>query len=150
MNRPSWDDYFLDLADHASTRATCPRLSVGCVLVDADRQIVSTGYNGSPRGTVHCSEAGCLLSSNHCIRAVHAEANAVAQAARRGASLGGSTAYVNVHPCPACYNLLVQAGVRRIVYRTAYKNQHAGMDTLIEAAGVRPEQRLSPGSAASP
>lgn len=121
MTRPSWDRYFMSLAEAAATRATCPRLQVGCVLV-VDRDVVATGYNGSASGSEHCTEAGCLMPHGSCIRTVHAEGNAVARAAKRGVSVDGAVAYVTHSPCWACYMLLNNAGISRIVYRTRYRN----------------------------
>lgn len=108
--RPSWASYFLDIAKQVSTRATCPRAQVGCVLVK-DKRILSTGYNGSPPTMVHCLEEGCVMENEHCVRTVHAEANAVAQAARHGISILGSSAFVTHTPCHHCQLLLLAAGV---------------------------------------
>lgn len=127
--RDSWDRYFLRIAREVATRATCDRKHVGAVLVQ-DRRIVATGYNGSIPGAAHCDEAGHLLEGappkggedrRHCVRTVHAEANAVAQAATHGASTAGATCYVTAAPCWICFRLLAAAGVRRIVYAEAYR-----------------------------
>ena len=117
MIRPDWDTYFLSLAKAASTRATCSRLAVGCVLV-RDRVIVSTGYNGAARGQEHCGDRDHLLG--HCSSAVHAEANAVAVAAREGQATSGTTAYVTHRPCLGCYRLLINAGVVSVIYAESY------------------------------
>ena len=118
--RVSWDVYFMRIAREAATRATCERKRVGCVLV-RDKAILATGYNGSLRGLAHCDDAGHLMVDGHCVRTVHAEANAVAQAARNGARLDGATAYATAFPCFACFKLLAQAGVVRIVYGEPYR-----------------------------
>ncbi len=118
--RPSWDEYFLQLSDLVSTRATCQRLKVGAVLV-RDRKIISTGYCGSPKGTPDCFEAGCLMEDGHCVRTVHAEINAVVQAAFNGTSTKDTTVYVNNLPCYNCAKVLINAGVVRMVYRYDYR-----------------------------
>lgn len=112
--RPQWDEYFLKLAMLASERATCPRLHCGCVLVK-DKEVVSTGYNGSIPGDEHCDEVGCLVVDNHCVRTVHAEMNALVQAAKRGHPIEGATAYVTNMPCTTCAKALITAGVKRVV-----------------------------------
>lgn len=108
--RPSWKTYFLTIAREVAKRATCPRASVGCVLA-LDKRVLSTGYNGSPPGMEHCDEVGCLMEGGHCTRTVHAEANAIAQAARNGVSVNGSIAYVTHTPCRNCQQLMMSAGV---------------------------------------
>lgn len=117
--RPTWDAYFMTIAAHASTRATCPLRQVGAVLV-AERRILATGYNGSPAGLPHCLDVGCMPVPGYpdsCERTVHAEANALTQAARRGVSVQGATLYVTCRPCWRCFGLLVNAGIRAIAYR---------------------------------
>src|SRR4030042_6523961 len=113
--RQSWDEFFLTLARHVSTRATCDRLHAGCVLV-SDKRILSTGYNGSLPGVDHCDDVGHLMMNDHCVATEHAERNAVANAARAGVSTLGSTAYVTHTPCWDCIKHLVAAGIKRIVY----------------------------------
>lgn len=131
--RPGWDEYFMQIARTVATRATCPRLSVGAVLV-REHRILTTGYNGAPRGVAHCSEAGCLLVNDHCMRATHAEANAIVQGALHGVSLEGSTAYCTHQPCVNCSKLLISAGVSKIVYDVAYPDPIAA--ELLGEAGV--------------
>jgi len=118
--RPSWDEYFLQLSDLVSTRATCQRLKVGAVLVK-DKKIISTGYCGAPKKLPDCFEAGCYMVDNHCIRTIHAEANAVVQAAFHGISTKGTTIYVNWLPCYQCAKVLVNAGIEQIVFRRIYR-----------------------------
>ncbi len=118
--RPSWDAYFMELATLTATRATCDRKHVGCVLV-RDKRMIAGGYNGSIAGLDHCDDIGHDMHETHCVRTVHAEANAVADAARRGVALEGSTAYVTALPCWLCFKLLAQAGIRRIIYGEAYR-----------------------------
>ncbi len=115
MSRPDWDKYFLDLATAAATRATCDRAKVGCVLVKNNR-VVSTGYNASISGHAHCDDAGHIIADGSCIRAAHAEENAVATAARFGTTVEDTTAYTTHFPCWRCFRILANAGIKRIVY----------------------------------
>ena len=131
--RPGWDEYFMQVAHTVSTRATCPRASVGCVLI-RDHRILTTGYNGAPRGVAHCTEVGCTLVNDHCLRATHAEANAVVQAALHGVSLQHATAYCTHQPCVNCSKLLISAGIVKIVYAEAYPDPVASQ--LLAEAGV--------------
>lgn len=108
--RLSWHDYFINIAKVTSERATCNRRKVGAVLVK-DRRILATGYNGSPPGEPHCNDVGCQMENGHCARTIHAEANAVAQAARFGISIEGARLYCTLEPCPTCAKLLQSAGV---------------------------------------
>jgi len=136
--RPSWDEYFMMMAkDVVAKRATCPRRQVGAVLV-RDKRIITTGYNGSPSGMPHCTEVGCRLHEGHCIRAIHAEQNAIVQAALYGVSTRGATCYVTAAPCVTCANLLVAAGIVRVVYGEEYTNR-LGEQVLLEA-GVKLER----------
>ncbi len=123
----------MEIARTVATRATCPRASVGAVLV-REHRILTTGYNGAPRGVAHCSEAGCLMVNDHCARATHAEANAIVQGALHGVSLEGSVAYCTHQPCVNCSKLLISAGVRKIVYGSAYPDPIA--TELLAEAGV--------------
>lgn len=131
--RPGWDEYFMDIARTVATRATCPRAAVGAVIT-RDRRILTTGYNGAPKGVPHCSEVGCLMVHDHCQRATHAEANAIVQGALHGVSLDGATIYCTHQPCMHCSKLLISAGVSRIVYDTPYTDTVAL--TLLAEAGV--------------
>jgi dCMP deaminase len=117
--RPSWDEYFLKLAMLASERATCPRMHCGCILVK-DKNVVATGYNGSIPGDDHCEDVGCLVIDNHCARTNHAEMNALAQAAKRGHSVDGATAYVTNMSCTTCAKALIAAGITRVVVFTDF------------------------------
>lgn len=120
--RVSWDRYFMNLAREAASRSTCPRKAVGAVLV-RDKAVLATGYNGSIRGLAHCTEEGCLLENGHCVRTVHAEANALIQAARHGVRIEGAHCYVTASPCWDCFKLLANAGVTRIVFAEFYREQ---------------------------
>lgn len=122
MGRVSWERYFMNLAIQAATRSTCPRKHVGAVIV-RDKTVLSTGYNGSLRGAPHCDEAGCLMENGHCIRTVHAEANAIIQAARHGIRLEGAEIYVTASPCFNCFKLIVNAGIRKIYYGEFYRDE---------------------------
>ncbi len=117
-NRPSWDEYFMELAKTVSTRATCRRRSVGAVIV-RNRRILSTGYNGAPRGVPHCEEYGCDITQR-CQLAAHAEQNAIAQAAANGVSCEGATLYVTCQPCNACAKLIINSGIQRVVFEGDY------------------------------
>ncbi len=123
----------MEVARTVATRATCPRASVGAVLV-RDHRILTTGYNGAPRRVAHCSEIGCEMVGGHCVRSTHAEANAVVQGALYGVGLDGATAYCTHQPCVNCAKLLVSGGVVRIVYDAAYVDAFA--QSLLAEAGV--------------
>ena len=114
------DHFYMDLASLISTQGTCPRLQVGALVVREGR-ILAIGYNGSPRGDSHC---GCIVdSANHCVKAVHAEANVIANAAFSGTPLKDATLYSTHLPCERCFPLLVNAGIQRIFYENEYKNR---------------------------
>lgn len=119
MARPSWDEYFMELAQVVAKRSTCNRRSVGAVMV-RDKRILTTGYNGSPPGQPHCHDVGCLMLEGHCVRAIHAEQNAIIQAAMYGIDLRGSTCYVTSAPCVHCSKMLIAVGVKRIVFLEDY------------------------------
>ena len=112
----------MNLAIQAATRSTCPRKSVGAVIV-RDKTILSTGYNGSIRGAPHCTDVGCLMENDHCVRTVHAEANALVQAARNGVRLEGAEIYVTASPCFNCFKLIANAGIRKIYYGEFYRDE---------------------------
>jgi dCMP deaminase len=122
--RPEWDEYFMGFAHAASHRATCDRKHVGAVIV-VNRQVVATGYNGSVRGLPHCDEAGHDMEGGHCVRTIHAEMNAIAQAARRGVAIDGASIYTTASPCWACFRVLVNAGVQRFLYAEPYREGDA-------------------------
>ena len=120
-HRTSWDEYFMEIARQVATRATCDRKHVGALLV-RDRIILSTGYNGSIRGMPHCDEVGHLMENGHCVATVHAEANAVLQAARTGVRIEGSSLYTTASPCWPCFKLVANAGIVRVVYGEFYRD----------------------------
>lgn len=119
--RSSWDRYFMDIALQVATRATCDRKHVGAVLV-RDRTILSTGYNGSIRGLPHCDEEGHMMENDHCVATVHAEANAIIQAAKNGVGIDGATIYTTASPCWPCFKLIANSGCRRIVFGEFYRD----------------------------
>ena len=119
--RSSWDQYFMDIAKQVATRATCDRKHVGAVLV-RNRTILSTGYNGSIRGLPHCDEVGHMMENDHCVATVHAEANAIIQAARNGVGIDGATIYTTASPCWPCFKLVANAGLVRIVFGEFYRD----------------------------
>jgi dCMP deaminase len=121
MQRASWDEYFMNIARVVASRATCDRKFVGSVIV-RDKTILSTGYNGSIRGMPHCSETGHMMEDGHCVATIHAETNAVLQAAKNGVSIDGATVYVTASPCWNCFKMITNAGIRRIVYGEFYRD----------------------------
>ena len=120
--RASWDEYFMSIAQVVATRSTCPRKFVGAVLV-RNRTILSTGYNGSIRGMPHCSDEGHMMEDGHCVATIHAEANAIIQAARNGVNIDGATTYVTASPCWNCFKQLANAGIVRIVFGEFYRDE---------------------------
>ena len=120
--RASWDEYFMNLARVVSSRSICPRKSVGAVIV-RDKTILSTGYNGSIRGMPHCTEAGHMMENGHCVATIHAESNAILQAARNGVMIDGGTIYVTASPCWNCFKEIANSGIRRIVYGEFYRDE---------------------------
>jgi dCMP deaminase len=120
--RVSWDRYFMNLAVQAATRSTCPRKAVGAVIV-RDRAVLATGYNGSIRGLPHCTDVGCLMVNGHCVRTVHAEANAILQAAKHGVRLEAAEIYVTASPCWDCFKLIANAGIDRVLYGEFYRDE---------------------------
>jgi len=127
--RPDWDTYFMKIAHAVSERSTCDRAFVGCVLV-RDKRILTTGFNGSPVGQPHCDEVGHLMVDGHCVRTIHAEMNAIIQAALHGVSTKGATCYVTHFPCINCTKALINAGIVRIVYGVAYRMDENAVNFL--------------------
>ncbi|NJN64580.1 MAG: deaminase [Acidobacteria bacterium] len=119
--RVDWDSYFMGIAKQVATRSTCDRKHVGAVIV-REKTILSTGYNGSVRGLAHCDDVGHLMENGHCVRTVHAEANAIAQAAWNGVSVRGAEIYVTASPCFNCFKLIVNAGIVKIFYGEFYRD----------------------------
>lgn len=128
-DRPSWDQYFMTITRQVAERSTCLRAKVGAVIV-RDRNILATGYNGSPAGTPHCLDAGCLVYRSqtpsgeweeNCFRTIHAEINAIAQAAKNGAAIRDGVVYITHTPCLHCFKVLINTGITRICYEREYK-----------------------------
>ena len=128
MDRVPWDVYFMNIADVVATRSTCQRKYVGSVVV-RDKTILSTGYNGSIRGMPHCTEAGHMMENDHCVATIHAEANAIIQAAKNGVMIDGATIYVTASPCWNCFKMIANSGIRRICYGEFYRD-----DRIFEVA----------------
>ena len=143
MSRPSWDEYFLNIAREISKRATCLRGKIGVVLVK-NKRIIATGYNGSPKGLPHCDEVGCKVwktidengkEEERCLRTIHGELNAIAQAALHGVSTEGATLYGSYKPCSVCMKAVINAGIKKVVCE---KNYHDNLtDELAMQAGIQ-------------
>jgi dCMP deaminase len=141
MNRPNWDQYWMQIASDSKSRSTCLRRHVGAVLVK-NNQILSMGYNGAPSKTSHCEETGCLRQTLNIpsgeraeiCRAVHAEQNAIIQAAKNGVSIDNSVLYVTTSPCNICAKMLINAGVKEIVYLERYPDKIA--DKLFASSNI--------------
>ena len=144
LNRPSWDEYFMEMAELARKRTTCLRRGVGAVIVK-DNRVMATGYNGVPRGITHGSEAGCLRQKlnvpsgqmHELCRGLHAEQNAIIQAACLGQSIEGATLYCTTQPCMICTKMLINAGIKRVVIKEAYPDELAMQ--MAEEAGLKIE-----------
>lgn len=137
--RPSWDEYFMEIAEIVKKRSTCMRRQVGAILVK-DKQILTTGYNGSPKNLKHCEKIGCKREElkipsgqrHELCRALHAEQNAIIQAAHNGVGINGSTLYVTTRPCVLCAKMCINAGIKKIIYKGDYPDDMS-IDMLIEA-----------------
>lgn len=147
-NRPSWDDYFMEVANSISKRATCDRGRSGCVIVK-DKHILVSGYVGSPTGLPHCDDIGHQMKSiihedgsksGHCVRTVHAEQNTICQAAKLGIPLKGSTLYCRMTPCRVCAMLIINCGIKRVVCERKY---HSGAESegMFQDAGIQLEYK---------
>lgn len=121
MVRADWNSYFMNIAKQVATRATCDRKHVGAVIVK-DKNILATGYNGSIAGMPHCDDAGHMMEADHCVATIHAEANAIIQAAKHGTAIDGADIYVTASPCWNCFKLIANAGIRRIFYGEFYRD----------------------------
>jgi len=131
--RVSWDEYFMQIAKQVASRSTCDRKHVGAVIV-RDRTILSTGYNGSIRGMPHCDDVGHMMENGHCIATVHAEANAIIQAAKNGTAIAGADIYVTASPCWNCFKLIANSGIKKIVYHEFYRDEKILM--VAQQAGI--------------
>ncbi|MDO4502304.1 MAG: dCMP deaminase family protein [Coriobacteriia bacterium] len=141
-HRPSWDEYFMSLAHTVASRTTCLRRAVGAVIVK-DKRILATGYNGAPSGVEHCAITGCLRQQlgipsgqrHELCRALHAEQNAIIQAARHGVNIDGSSIYITTQPCVLCAKMLINAGVKEVLFAEGYPDE-LSLSMLLEA-GLR-------------
>jgi dCMP deaminase len=138
--RPSWDDYFFEIADTVSKRATCNRGKSGCVIV-RDRQILVTGFVGSPYGFPHCDDVGHQMKrlihedghvTEHCMRTIHAEQNAICQAAKQGISVDGATLYTRMTPCRTCAMLIINCGIKKVFSERRYHAGHESEKMFLE------------------
>ena len=120
--RVDWDEYFMNIAKVVSSRSTCDRKFVGAVIV-RDKTILSTGYNGSIRKLAHCDEVGHMMENDHCVATIHAEANAIIQAAKNGVMIENATIYTTASPCWICFKLIANAGLKRICFGEFYRDQ---------------------------
>ena len=145
MNRPSWDDYFMQMAELTAQRSTCLRRQVGAIIVK-EKHIIATGYNGAPKGLPHCEElGGCLREKleipsgerHELCRALHAEQNAIIQAATLGQSIEGATIYITHQPCIICAKMIINAGISRIVIRRGYPDEMSR--GMLREAGLKVE-----------
>ncbi|MBU2552091.1 MAG: cytidine/deoxycytidylate deaminase family protein [Proteobacteria bacterium] len=142
VERPAWDDYFMQITDLVATRSTCLRRKVGAVLV-REKRILATGYNGAPQGLAHCLDIGCLRRDegvpsgqrHEICRAIHAEQNVIIQAARYGIPIVGSILYCTTEPCVICTKMLINAGVERIYFREGYPDELSGR--MLAEAGIK-------------
>jgi dCMP deaminase len=132
--RVGWHEYFMKIAEQVATRSTCDRKHIGAVIV-RDKTILSTGYNGSLRGAPHCDEAGHDMDNGHCVRTVHAESNAVAQAAKNGVAIDDSELYVTASPCLTCFKLIANCGIRAVYYKEFYRDQR--INDYAQQAGIQ-------------
>ena len=146
MNRPSWDEYFMEMAELTAKRSSCLRRNVGAVIVK-DKRAIATGYNGAPMGLAHCEEkGGCLRQQlgvpsgqrHELCRALHAEQNAIIQAASMGHAIEGGTIYITHQPCVICAKMIVNSGIKRIVVKEGYPDELA--IEILDEAGLKVEK----------
>ena len=146
MNRPTWDEYFMEMAELTAKRSTCMRRSVGAVIVK-DSRAIATGYNGAPSGIAHCEErGGCIRQKlnvpsgqrHELCMALHAEQNAIIQAAAMGNSIEGGTIYITHQPCAICAKMIINSGIKRIVIKEGYPDELA--TSILEEAGLKIEK----------
>ncbi len=121
-HRVSWEQYFMNIAHEVATRSTCDRKNIGAVIV-REKSILSTGYNGSLRGLPHCEEVGHEMENDHCVRTIHAEANAIVQAARNGVQIENAEIFVTASPCYNCFKMIANAGIKKIYFGEFYRDE---------------------------
>jgi len=149
MTRPGWDEYFMEITRLVARRSTCLRRQVGAVVVK-DRNILASGYNGVPSGITHCAETGCLRAKlnvpsgerHELCRGLHAEQNAIIQAAKHGTNIDGATLYSTTMPCIICAKMIINAGIRRVVYEEGYADQLSR--EMVAESGLVVEKFLPP------
>lgn len=122
VKRPEWNEYFGEITKQVALRSTCVRKKVGAIIVK-DKNIISTGYNGSIRGLEHCETVGCLMMEGHCTRTIHAEANAIIQAAKHGLMIDRAEIYISASPCFNCFKLIANSGITRIYFMEFYRDE---------------------------
>jgi len=132
--RDSWDIYFMKIAKQVARRSTCDRLHVGAVIVK-NKTILSTGYNGSIKGMNHCDDDGHMMEDSHCVATIHAEANAIIQAAKNGICVDGADIYVTFSPCWVCFKMLANAGINKVFYETFYRDDR--IERVAQKLGIR-------------
>jgi dCMP deaminase len=142
--RAGWHTYFMNIARQVATRSTCSRKHVGAIIV-RDKTLLSTGYNGSIRGLPHCDDVGHDLEGGHCVATIHAEANAILQAAKNGVMIDGADIYTTASPCWSCFKMIANAGIRTIYYGEFYRDlkslevaRKLGLDLVDVGGGGRP------------
>lgn len=122
VKRPEWNEYFGEITKQVALRSTCVRKKVGAIIVK-DKNIISTGYNGSIRGLEHCETIGCLMNEGHCTRTIHAEANAIIQAAKHGLMIDRAEIYISASPCFNCFKLIANSGIKKIYFMEFYRDE---------------------------
>lgn len=132
-SRPSWEDYFFEIAKMVAKRSTCDRRHVGAVMVK-NKVILSTGYNGAPRGLAHCDDESHEIVDGHCVRTIHAEANAIVQAARNGVPIEGASIYLTNSPCYDCFKMIVNAGIKEVFYDEFYMSRYEASSRVLDLA----------------
>lgn len=137
--RKSWKEYFMEITNLVASRSTCDRAFVGCLIVNDDNRIVSTGYNGSVRKNPHCDDIGHKMRDGHCIATIHAEMNALLYCAKEGISVDNCSAYVTHFPCLNCTKALIQAGIKKIYFQNDYRIDDYAME-LLNINGIEIEQ----------
>ena len=142
MERISWDQYFMAQSHLLSLRSTCTRLMVGATIV-RDNRVIAGGYNGSVAGGIHCIDEGCYVIDGHCVRTVHAEANALLQCAKFGVPTEGASIYVTHFPCLQCTKQLIQAGIKKVYYANDYRNHPYAVQLLDEADVITKKVQLT-------
>ncbi len=138
-NRKSWKEYFMEITNLVASRSTCDRAFVGCLLVNDENRIVSTGYNGSVRKNPHCDDIGHKMRDGHCIATIHAEINALLYCAKEGISVNNCSAYVTHFPCLNCTKALIQAGIKKIYFQDDYRIDEYALE-LLRINGIEVEK----------